>query len=263
MTATAPETTPVVLLHALSLHATMWHAQEHALRAAGHTVLAPDQRGFGGRPLGTAAPSLDVIADDLADTLDRHRAPRAVIVGSSMGGYVAMAFLRRHPERVAGLALLSARATADSPEAAAQRLRFAELVQDDEHRATLVEKTTPLLLGPTTRTENPDVLTRVLADAHDSPPAALAWAQRAIAARADSTDVLRGARVPALVLAGAEDALVSADESAHVAATLPHARLVTVPGAGHLQPLETPDDVTRALLALLDDIRTANGAPSC
>ncbi|MFF5860227.1 alpha/beta fold hydrolase [Streptomyces sp. NPDC012751] len=249
---------PVVLLHALSLHAGMWREPADALRAQGHQVLAVDQRGFGTAPLGSDAPSLDTVADDLARTLDRHGTDRAVLVGSSMGGYTAMAFLRRHPDRVAGLALLAARATADSPEAAAQRHRFADLVRQDEPRRQLLARTTPLLVGASTRARRPEVLARVRADVEAADPAALAWAQRAIAARPDSTDVLRATPVPALVIAGEEDELVTAAEAEQVAATLPGGRLVTVPGAGHLPPVETPEAVTGALHAFLGEI----GAPA-
>ena len=77
----------------------MWAAQQHALRAGRPPVFAPDQRGHGGTPLGTGDPSLDVVADDLARALDGHGIDSAVLAGSSMGGYVAMAFLRRHPGR--------------------------------------------------------------------------------------------------------------------------------------------------------------------
>ncbi|WP_245790482.1 alpha/beta fold hydrolase [Streptomyces monashensis] len=270
---TAASEPTVVLLHALSLHATMWQAQERALRAAGHPVIALDQRGFGTAPLGTAPPCLDVVADDVARALDRLGSHRAVLVGSSMGGYAAMAFLRRFPDRVAGLALLSARATADSPGTAAERMRFAELVQDERSRQAVLERATPLLVGATTRQHRPHVLSRVLADARAADPAALAWAQRAIAARTDSTVLLRATRVPAVVIAGAEDELVTAQEAQAVADALPQSTLVTVPGAGHLAPLEAPEAVTGALLDLLGDIaaprpvraarRTETGAPSC
>ncbi|MFJ6513909.1 alpha/beta fold hydrolase [Streptomyces sp. NPDC091406] len=250
--ATSP--VPVVLLHALSLHATMWGAQAQALRALGHRVLTPDQRGFGATPLGDEPPSLDTVADDLARTLDQHGIERAALAGSSMGGYVAMAFLRRHPHRVAGLALMSARATADRPEAVAQRLRFAEIVQDGKAGHALVERVTPAMLGATTRQRSPQLLARVLADARRADPAAVAWAQRAIAARPDSTDTLRAARVPATVIAGAQDELVAADESRYVAEILPYARLITVAEAGHLQPLEAPGAVDAALRHLLAEI---------
>lgn len=255
----AARKTPVVLLHALSLNASMWDAQRRALQAIGHPVIAPDQRGFGSVPLGDEPPSLDLVADDLARTLDALGAGPVLLAGSSMGAYTAMAFLRRHPGRTAGLALLSARATADTPEARAQRLRFAELIRDEEVRPQLIARTTPSLAGATTRAERPDLVERLLADTAKADPAALAWAQRAVADRPDSTDTLRAATVPAVVIAGEEDELVGAEESLRTAALLRHGRLVTVPGAGHLQPLETPDRVTRELLGLLDEI----GTPAC
>ncbi|OAR25897.1 multidrug transporter [Streptomyces sp. ERV7] len=255
----AARKTPVVLLHALSLDASMWDAQRRALQAIGHPVLAPHQRGFGSVPLGDEPPSLDVVADDLARTLDGVGAGPVLLAGSSMGAYTAMAFLRRHPGRTAGLALLSARATADSSEARAQRLRFAELVGDEEVRAGLIAGTTPMLAGATTRARRPEVLDRLFADAAKADPAALAWAQRAIADRPDSTETLRAAGMPAVVIAGEEDELVAAEESRHTAALLRRGRLVTLPGTGHLQPLEAPERVTRELLVLLDEI----GTPAC
>ncbi|PSL48644.1 pimeloyl-ACP methyl ester carboxylesterase [Saccharothrix carnea] len=245
---------PVVLLHALALDSSMWSAQDQALRERGHPVIAFDQRGFGAAPLGDAPPTLDVVADDLARVLDERRVERAVLAGSSMGGYVAMAFLRRHPDRVAGVALLSARATADTPEARAQRLRFAELVEDEATRSTTVEHTVPHLVGATTRRNRPDVVAVVRASAQGADPKALAWAQRAIAAREDATETLRATAVPAVVIAGAEDELTSPEESRHVAEVLPRGRLVTVEGAGHLTPLEAPAAVTRALCDLVEEI---------
>ncbi|MFI6037214.1 alpha/beta fold hydrolase [Streptomyces sp. NPDC051315] len=261
MTTTA-DRLPVVLLHALSLDASMWREPADALRALGHPVLAVDQRGFGATPLGTAEPSLDVVADDLARTLDGHGIDRAVLAGCSMGGYTAMAFLRRFPDRVAGLALLATRATADSPETAAQRRRFAHLVQDAEHRPALLAHTTPSLVGATTRASRPRVLARVRADVEAADPAALAWSQLAIAARPDATHVLAGARTPAVVIAGDEDELVPAEEARHLARTLPGGRLVTLTGTGHLAPLETPEAVVRTLHAFLTEIGDTACAPT-
>ncbi|NEY36905.1 alpha/beta fold hydrolase [Streptomyces sp. PRKS01-65] len=238
----------------------MWEAQRRALSALGHTVLPLDQRGFGRAPLGPAAPSLDVLADDVARLLDHHGADRAVLAGCSMGGYTTLAFLRRHPDRVAGLALLSTRATADGPEARARRLRFARLVEDERTREAVVARSASALTGATTRRRRPRVLARVAADARAADPAALAWAQRAIADRPDALDALRATRVPAVVIAGAEDELVTLEESRRTAAALPNGRLVVIGDAGHLPPLETPDAVTRALRHLLG---TPEGAPPC
>jgi pimeloyl-ACP methyl ester carboxylesterase len=230
----------------------MWRAQATTLRALGHTVVVPDQRGFGGTPLGAEPPSLDVVADDLAALLDARGLARAVLVGCSMGGYVALAFLRRHPHRVRALALLAARASADTARAAAERARFADLMLDDALRGQVIATTTPYLLGATTRAANPRLAERVTAAASDAAPEAVAWAQRAVAARRDALGLLRAADVPTLVVAGAEDELVSARESAATAAAA-RGRLVTLPAVGHLQPLEAPRAVTGLITSLLAD----------
>lgn len=242
---------PVVLLHALATTSAMWRDQRAALRRAGHLVLTPDLRGHGGTPLGTAAPSLDVVADDLARTLDRHGIDSAVLAGSSMGGYVALEFLRRHPGRVRALALLGTRATADDDAAAAARLAFADRIRDPALRPGLLAATTPRLVGATTRATRPDVLARVSALAHSVDPAAVAWAQRAIAARADSVALLRSVTAPSVVVAGAEDELVAVEEAELMADALPRGRLVVVPDAGHLTPVEAPAAVTAAITELI------------
>lgn len=255
MTATRP--LPVVLLHALPLDSTMWQAQAAALRERGHTVIVPDQRGFGTEPLGEQPPSLDTVADDLAARLDALGHETVALVGCSMGGYVAMAFLRRHRHRVGALVLLATRATADTPEQAAGRRAFAGLVVDDAQREQLIARTTPLLLGATTRAERPGTLADVLARSRAADPRAVAWAQEAVAARPDSVEVLRATDLPALVITGAEDELVTADEAALMADLLPRGRLVTLPGAGHLQPLEAPEPTTRLIAELLDSTAKA------
>ncbi|GAB1515164.1 alpha/beta fold hydrolase [Actinophytocola sp. KF-1] len=241
----------VVLLHALGVDARMWVAQERALRAAGHDVWAPHQRGHGGVPLGAAEPSLAVVADDVARGLDERGAERAVLAGTSMGGYVAMAFLRRHPGRTAALALLGTRAAADDPATAAHRGRFADAVLDPATRARALAAVVPGFVGGTTRARRPEVVERVTALVGAAAPATVAWCQHAIAARPDSFDVLRAADVPAVVVAGAEDALVPEKEARLMAEALPRGELVVVPDAGHLAAMETPGEVTSALADLL------------
>jgi pimeloyl-ACP methyl ester carboxylesterase len=253
-------TVPVVLLHALSLDSSMWTAQSEALRRRGHSVIAPDQRGFGDTPLGDAPPSLDAVADDLADRLDQQGIDRAALVGASMGGYVAMAFLRRHPGRVLALALLSSRAAADTARERAEREKFADLIVDPSVRPGLLAATTPKLVGATTRAERPDVLAKVRGTVEAAAAGSVAWAQRAIALRPDAYPVLRAADVPAMVVAGDEDELIPASEPREMARTLPLGRLVTIPRTGHLSPMETPEAVTTALLDLLDEA-TGGGHP--
>ena len=228
----------LVLLHGFPFDSSMWSVPG---------AITPDQRGFGGTPLGDAEPSLDVVADDVAALLDARGLDRVVLGGLSMGGYVAMAFLRRHPGRVGALVLADTKMTADPPAAAANRERLAAAVLEAGSSELLVEELLPKLVGETTRNTRPGVVSRISTVVASAPPDGVAWAQRAMAARPDSTETLAAARVPALVVCGDEDALSLPSAAEAMAAALPDARLVLIPGAGHMTAMETPEEFAAAL----------------
>ena len=244
---------PVVLLHAFPLSSAMWLAQREDL-ADTFRIITPDLRGFGGSPLGDEEPSLDAVADDVARLLDAKGLDRVVLGGLSMGGYVAMAFLRRHADRVSALLLADTKAGADPQAARDNRERIAALVTSDPETTVLVDEVRPTLSGPKTARDRPMVVGRLKAFVQAAPPAAVAWAQRAMAARPDSFETLRGVTVPALVVVGEEDGIAPVAEAEGMTAAMPDARLEVLAGAGHLSAMEVPDDfnsVVRAFLSRL------------
>jgi pimeloyl-ACP methyl ester carboxylesterase len=242
----------VVLLHAFPLNASMWSAQREALSGS-YRVICPDQRGFGGTQLGHDIDDarLDDVADDVVAMLDARKVGTFVLGGLSMGGYVAMALLRRHPERVSALVLADTKATADPPEAAANRLRIAEAVVEAGNSALLLDEVLPKLIGATTKERRPMVQGRVKALVERAPAYAVSWAQRAMAARPDSLETLKAVDVPALVIRGDEDELSSQADTRAMAEALPKATLVTIPQSGHLTAVETPEEFNAALLEFL------------
>jgi pimeloyl-ACP methyl ester carboxylesterase len=231
---------PVVLLHAFPLSSAMWLEQRNGLGDVCR-VVTPDLRGFGGSQLGYDEPSLDHMADDLAALLDKLALDRVVLGGLSMGGYVAMAFLRRHGDRVTGLLLADTKASEDAEAARANRHRIADALDESGTTHVLLDDVLPALLGETTVVERPLIQGRVRALVEDAPPAAAAWAQRAMAARPGSFDTLRAVTVPALVVAGDQDKLSSMADAQAMVDALPEARLVVVPRSGHLTAVEVPD----------------------
>jgi pimeloyl-ACP methyl ester carboxylesterase len=231
--------TPLVLVHAFPLSSAMWLAQREGLSAR-FRVLTPDMRGFGGSPLGTDEPSVDTMADDVADLLDAKGIDRAIVGGHSMGGYVALAFCRRHSDRILGVVLANTKATEDTGDAREARLRTAGRIEAEGSVDVLLEELLPLLVGPTTMRRRALVYGRVRGLVQSAPPPAAAWAQRALAACPDSLGTLAGFRPPTLILQGAEDAIVSEDEARAMSGALPNAELIVIPGAGHLTPIEQP-----------------------
>jgi pimeloyl-ACP methyl ester carboxylesterase len=193
---------------------------------------------------------MERIADDGAALLDHLGVAKAVVGGCSMGGYAALAFVRRHPQRLGGLVLQDTRAGADTEEGKAGRAALAAKVLA-EGSAAAASAFLPKLLGETTHRERAALVASLRERILASSPQAIADALHGLAARADSRPMLAEVGVPTLVLVGAEDVLTPPAESEAMAAAIAGARLEVVPRAGHLANLERPDAVNAALRAFL------------
>lgn len=247
---------PLVLMHAFPLSSQMWQPLRSVL-PGDFELITPDFRGAGSVPLGADPPSLDLLADDVAALLDSHGIGRAIVGGLSMGGYVTMAFLRRHAARVAGVVLADTKAEADTAPARTNRERIAEIAEEEGNSRVFVDEVLPTLLGPTTRGSRPDVVESVRSMVSATLPAAGAWWERAMAGRPDSFDTLRAVTVPSVVIVGAEDELATPAQAEAMAQALPDARLALLPAAGHLSAVETPEAFGFALLSLIDRVSAA------
>ncbi|AHI00915.1 alpha/beta fold hydrolase [Kutzneria albida] len=236
--------TPLVLLHAYPVDSRMWDGVRGPL-AERVRLITPDQRGLGRSPLGQAPPDLDVVAEDLLRDLDRLGVQRFVLGGCSMGGYVAMAVLRRAAERVTGLVLADTKAVADTEQARAGRLAVAERAESEGTAGWLADSFLPNGVGTTTAEQRPEVVSALRELIESQPPSGVAWAQRAMAARPDSTELLAAVDVPVLAVVGAEDALMSPEV---VGGLVPGATFAVLPGCGHLPPLEDPAAFARTVL---------------
>lgn len=248
-----------MLLHAFPLDKRLWDGVVDAVADSGWDVVVPDLRGFGESSFGDDGPddepSLTLMARDVLAMLDRIGEHAVVVAGVSMGGYVAMAMLREDPSRVAGLVLVDTKATADSDEAWGNRLRVAERVLEAGSTEALARTMLPSLLGPRTLEERPEVAEQVRGWIEEADPAAVAWAQRAMAERPDSRDDLAAFVGPSLVIFGEDDALSPRAEQDLMVAALRDVRVVPLPDVGHLAPIEAPAAVADALVSFLVDVR--------
>jgi len=236
----------LILLHGFPLNAEEWLPQL-AAAPSGWRVIAPDMRGFRGAGSIDAPVSAEMTVDDCASDvlalMSHLDIDRGVIGGLSMGGYVALALVRKAPERVEGLVLANTRAGADSPEGRAARDRMIDLVRR-EGPGAVAREMLPKLLGETTKREQPDLVDVVRGLAEANVADGLAAAIHAMKTRPDSTPMLGSIRCPTLVITSDEDTLIPASESEKMAAAIPGARLHVIAGAGHLSNLEQPSAFT-------------------
>jgi len=243
----------LVLLHAFPLHSAMWEPQLKALSSSCR-VLAPDLKGFGGSdaPLERSEYSMDSYADELASFLDNLDLRRVVLAGLSMGGYVALAFLRRHRERVGALVLADTRAGSDAPEVAARRVAQQVEVAAGGVSA-IAEMLLTTLVGEYTHSHRRQLIEQVRSLMGDASPGGVIGALEAMRLRADATEELSRIEVPTLVVVGDQDVLSPPAIAEAMSSAIAASRFALMRKSGHLSNLEAADQFNAALGAFLED----------
>ncbi len=229
----------LVLVHGYPLDHSIWD-QAAPLLEADFDVILPDLRGFGNSEIMEADHSIIGYASDLAGLLNHLKVRRAVLVGHSMGGYVALAFAREYPDRVAGLALVSSQMAPDTPERKAGRYATAKRVLA-EGPGAVVDDLTPKLSADAA------VQDFVRALMSRQRPLAIASALEAMADRPDSTNILQALKLPVAIVHGTDDKLIPVDRGREMKAALPAASYVELTGVGHMPMMEDPRAVADAL----------------
>jgi pimeloyl-ACP methyl ester carboxylesterase len=228
---------PLLFIHGWPHNRTLWAGQMSGLPTQAR-LIAPDLRGYGGSTV-TGPWTIDQYADDLAALLAARGVDRAVVCGLSMGGYVALAMLRRHRALLRGLILTSTRATADTQETREKRARLIEFVEQHGVEA-LASKQLKAMLGTTTFETRPAVREALRELMASAPKDGVIGGLRAMAERPDATELLPTIDFPAMVVGGAEDTFTPPDELRAMAARIPRCRFELLAGGGHVCAYERP-----------------------
>jgi pimeloyl-ACP methyl ester carboxylesterase len=244
---------PLVFLHAFPVNQQLWTDQLDKLQNHCRAI-SLDLRGFGQSTALEGTISMDQMAADVRELLTALGIHRVVLVGLSMGGYVSFAFYRMYRESVRAMVLADTRATADTPEARERRYKSADRVERNGV-SSITEETVSALLGHTSIEQRPSVVQRVRTMIESNSPAGIAGAQRGMAARRDSTDLLPDVDIPVLVISGAEDNLTPVAEMESMQKAIRGSRLMVIEAAGHLSNIECPDEFNAALLDFIESVR--------
>ncbi len=240
----------VLFVHGYPLDRTMWTAQLTGI--TGHRLIAPDLRGFGDSVAGNPpAESVEAHADDLAALLDALGVARAVVVGLSMGGYVALAMAERHRDRLAGLVLMDTRSRNDDAAGRAGRDGAIATIRGGDSRSVVLGMAEKLFAAQAPQELRSRFTTQMQAVGADGLVAALT----AMRDRPDRTALLPTlGDLPTLIVVGREDRITPPEDSRAMADAVPGATLVVVEGAGHLSPAEQPARVNEALQTFLEEV---------
>ena len=241
---------PLVLLHPFPANRRFWQPVLPQL-AQRYRVLTPDLRGSGESTAGEGPATMAKHAADIDRLCTAAGVKKAVFAGVSIGGYVLFEFWRRHAERVAGLVFCDTRATPDTPEGRAARLRSTTEVQL-HGPAAFVAGMAAKLIGETTRKSRPDVVRAAMTILNESTVAGITALQLGMGERPDSVPALKTINVPTLVLVGEEDTLTPPADAEQMHQGIAGSQLVKVAAAGHFSPFEQPEFVGKTLRGFLD-----------
>lgn len=234
-----------LFVHGFPFDSTMWIEQLDALSDV-RRCIAPDLRGFG-----RSAPSIRSVLTmedhtfDLVALTDALGVEQVDLIGLSMGGYIALAFAERYPERLRTLALVDTKSTEDSIDAKAGRGAAAERVATEGRTGVAADMVSVLVAASASNWTRARLRTMIESTPAESIVAALIGMKQ----RPDRTAVLSGLSVPVAVIVGEHDMLVSLADADHMAVAA-GAALTVVPDAGHMAPIEVPVAVAQALRTL-------------
>jgi pimeloyl-ACP methyl ester carboxylesterase len=193
----------------------------------------------------------DTIAE-MAERILREAPDEIAVVGTSMGGYVALEVVRQAPERVRALALVSTQARSDTQEESQARERQFGLIEQGRFDA-LVDAAFPGIVAPRNEA-NQDMLATWRAMAATVGPEAYLRQLRAVIDRSELTPLLPTITCPTAIIHGAEDRYIPVGQARESAAAMPTARFTIIPGAGHFVFHEQPTAASTALSELLGEV---------
>jgi 3-oxoadipate enol-lactonase len=229
----------LLFIHGYPLHRQLWAGQSENLSDIAR-VIVPDLRGHGDSGAGFAPHTMETFARDCFDLTEKLGISAPLIVcGLSMGGYIAMAMLCMHPERIAGLILTATRSAADSSEARANRDKAIQLAQTQGAKP-IIDSILPRMLSQKTLASRPEIVH----NAHEIMSAisvdTIIKDLQGMKERPDSTALLAKSSQATLIIHGEDDQIVPLAEAQALQQVIPRAKLTVIPEAGHLLNLEQP-----------------------
>ena len=226
----------LVLLHGHGVDASIWEGIYAGLSLEG-PVLRPDFSRLANHV------TINGYADELSARLSADGVNDVVLIGHSMGGYIALAFAEQHPEMTRGLCLFHSTAYADDEPKKEQRTKAIGALTDGGTPKFIAELL-PKMVSP----DYPGEEVRSLINRFsDLPTDALIAGVRAMAGRPDRTPVLRDARFPVLLLLGEKDQVIPYEQTSQLGNLGERITVAALPQSGHLGMIEQSAEALNAL----------------
>ena len=239
----------IIFIHGFPFNKTIWKTQIEQL-PEGIGAIAYDIRGFGQSTTDHLFFSIDLFAQDLIELIEELKLDQCILCGISMGGYIALKAFELSKEKIKGLILSDTNCVADSNES--KQKRFAAINQllaggKKEFTSGFIKN----VFSEDTLATKPEVvayLNEVISGTSDK---TICAAHLALASRTDTSKSLSEINVPVLILRGADDKLMSVEQTKQLKEGIRDSELITITKSGHLPNLENPQEFNAAINSYL------------
>lgn len=239
----------LVLLHGFTESIDTWDDFSAEL-SVDYKVICIDLPGHGSSECVGEAHTMELMADVVKSVLDRENTEECVVIGHSMGGYVALAFAEKYPEYMKGLGLFHSSALPDTPEGKANRTRAIEAIE--KNHAGFVMNFIPDLFAPDNRKILAKEINILIEKASMMSKQSIVAAQKGMMERKDRRDVLINAAYPILFIAGKQDTRIPYDKVLEQIALPKDTTVLLLHDIAHMGYLEARDKTIYAVKCFID-----------
>jgi 3-oxoadipate enol-lactonase len=236
---------PIVLLHGLCGSSEYWD-KAIPLLSAHYRVIAPDLRGHGQTGVSDEPYMMALMANDIAELLEKLDISKALLLGHSLGGYVSLAFAEKHPDKLNGFGLIHSSGFPDDEKGKANRTKAIEGI--DEHGiAPFIAGLNPKLFAPAHLETMKETVEKIRLIGIATSPVGAVNVLRGMRDREDRNQVIADAQVPVLLLAGEADQIIPPDKTFAIHG--PHVTQVKLADTGHMSMQEQPAALVTEILS--------------
>lgn len=244
-----PSNQSIIFIHGFPYDHTMWMNQINELQSK-YFCVAYDVRGLGDSYVGDGQYVMEFFVEDLFFIINELKLNKPILCGLSMGGYIALRAVEKNQKVFGGLILCDTRSDADDNEGKLKRAANINMINTEG-----LEKFATQFVTNCFADESPveleEVFNHTLKIAQHQNPIGVKGCILAIGSRTDTTSFLPNIKIPTLVLGGSFDKLTPPVQMRAMAEKIPNSEYAIVPRAGHMSPLENPDNVNDLLLGFL------------
>lgn len=243
---------PIVFVHGFPYDHTMWKKQINAL-SNNYYCISYDVRGFGESVNCDGQHTMEMFVDDLEMIIEEMKLDKPIICGLSMGGYIALRAIERFQGKWFAAILCDTRSQADDNQGRLKRAAAIKRINLDGHKDFVKDFITNCF-GDYFKQNQSNDLQAIIEYSQNFSPIGIKGGLLAMLSRTDTTSFLEKIEIPTLLICGKNDTLTPPSVMKDMFHKIKNAEFVEIENAGHMSPIENPDEVNSAISKFLKKI---------